>query len=286
MTAICEAVDELCLEGPGDILVFLSGEREIRDAEDALRSSLGVRVSDPRSPQRGRAPPPVQPAVRRRAAPRVRAAPEPARRPVHQRRGDVADRAGHPVRDRPRHRAHLALLQGDEGAAAADRAHLAGVRQPALGPLRARRGRHRDPAVLAGRLRRAAVVHRAGDPSYIARVGDPADDRGGRRDDAGGHRRLPVRRPAGHPRGPRRRPAAHRARCAGRRPADRDRPRAGAAADGPAAGPDDRRGRSPVGGPRGHDHRRRAVHPGPARAPGRGAREGRPVALPVRRSHL
>ncbi|MDQ0372488.1 ATP-dependent RNA helicase HrpA [Cellulomonas humilata] len=50
MTAICEAVDELCLEGPGDILVFLSGEREIRDAEDALRSSLGVRVSDPRSP--------------------------------------------------------------------------------------------------------------------------------------------------------------------------------------------------------------------------------------------
>ncbi|GEK22982.1 ATP-dependent RNA helicase HrpA [Cellulomonas xylanilytica] len=50
MTAICEAVDELSAEGPGDILVFLSGEREIRDAEDALRSSLGVRVSDPRSP--------------------------------------------------------------------------------------------------------------------------------------------------------------------------------------------------------------------------------------------
>ncbi|MER5389640.1 ATP-dependent RNA helicase HrpA [Saccharopolyspora sp. NPDC002686] len=35
--AICEAVDELCAEGPGDILVFLSGEREIRDAEDALK---------------------------------------------------------------------------------------------------------------------------------------------------------------------------------------------------------------------------------------------------------
>ncbi|KRD43442.1 ATP-dependent helicase [Cellulomonas sp. Root930] len=50
MTAICEAVDELSLEGPGDILVFLSGEREIRDAEDALRSSLGARVSDPRTP--------------------------------------------------------------------------------------------------------------------------------------------------------------------------------------------------------------------------------------------
>ncbi|HEY3437675.1 MAG TPA: ATP-dependent RNA helicase HrpA, partial [Actinotalea sp.] len=44
MTAICEAVGELCGEGPGDILVFLSGEREIRDAEDALRTHLGART--------------------------------------------------------------------------------------------------------------------------------------------------------------------------------------------------------------------------------------------------
>ncbi|MCC3653047.1 ATP-dependent RNA helicase HrpA [Streptomyces sp. S07_1.15] len=36
VTAICEAVDELQAEGPGDILVFLSGEREIRDTADAL----------------------------------------------------------------------------------------------------------------------------------------------------------------------------------------------------------------------------------------------------------
>ncbi|WP_328299600.1 ATP-dependent RNA helicase HrpA [Streptomyces sp. NBC_00435] len=36
ITAICEAVDELQAEGPGDILVFLSGEREIRDTADAL----------------------------------------------------------------------------------------------------------------------------------------------------------------------------------------------------------------------------------------------------------
>jgi ATP-dependent helicase HrpA len=35
--AICDAVDELTAEGPGDILVFLSGEREIRDTADALR---------------------------------------------------------------------------------------------------------------------------------------------------------------------------------------------------------------------------------------------------------
>jgi ATP-dependent RNA helicase HrpA len=33
---ICDAIDELRAAGPGDILVFLSGEREIRDTADAL----------------------------------------------------------------------------------------------------------------------------------------------------------------------------------------------------------------------------------------------------------
>ena len=53
-------------EGPGDILVFLSGEREIRDTADALkgRNSLDD-------------PPAVLPAVRRRTAPRLRAARQP-----------------------------------------------------------------------------------------------------------------------------------------------------------------------------------------------------------------
>jgi ATP-dependent helicase HrpA len=37
MEAIVDAVDELALVGPGDILVFLPGEREIRDAAEALR---------------------------------------------------------------------------------------------------------------------------------------------------------------------------------------------------------------------------------------------------------
>ena len=35
--AILDAVDELAAEPPGDVLVFLSGEREIRDTADALR---------------------------------------------------------------------------------------------------------------------------------------------------------------------------------------------------------------------------------------------------------
>jgi len=43
--AIAEAVDELWREGPGDILIFLPGEREIRDAADHLRKHL---AHDPR----------------------------------------------------------------------------------------------------------------------------------------------------------------------------------------------------------------------------------------------
>jgi ATP-dependent RNA helicase HrpA len=38
--AIADAVDELLREGPGDVLVFLSGEREIRDTADALTGRL------------------------------------------------------------------------------------------------------------------------------------------------------------------------------------------------------------------------------------------------------
>ena len=37
VAAVLEAVDELGREGPGDVLVFLSGEREIHDVADAMR---------------------------------------------------------------------------------------------------------------------------------------------------------------------------------------------------------------------------------------------------------
>jgi len=39
---ICDAIAELRAEGPGDILVFLSGEREIRDTADALAEQPGM----------------------------------------------------------------------------------------------------------------------------------------------------------------------------------------------------------------------------------------------------
>ncbi len=42
--AICAAVDELCAEGEGDILVFLPGERDIRDVQHALVDHLGPRA--------------------------------------------------------------------------------------------------------------------------------------------------------------------------------------------------------------------------------------------------
>ncbi|MTD15450.1 ATP-dependent RNA helicase HrpA [Nakamurella sp. YIM 132087] len=41
--AICDAVDELSAEGDGDILVFLSGEREITDTAEVLRGHLQYR---------------------------------------------------------------------------------------------------------------------------------------------------------------------------------------------------------------------------------------------------
>jgi ATP-dependent helicase HrpA len=41
---ILDAIDELRGEGPGDILVFLSGEREIRDTADALADVAGIDV--------------------------------------------------------------------------------------------------------------------------------------------------------------------------------------------------------------------------------------------------
>jgi ATP-dependent helicase HrpA len=39
---ICDALGELRAEGPGDILVFLSGEREIRDTADAIADQAGL----------------------------------------------------------------------------------------------------------------------------------------------------------------------------------------------------------------------------------------------------
>ena len=69
--AIVDAVKELSAEGPGDILVFLPGEREIRDTADALKDLAADRDR-----------PALLAAVGRRAAPRVLVARRVGRRVV------------------------------------------------------------------------------------------------------------------------------------------------------------------------------------------------------------
>ncbi len=68
--AVIDAVDELALEGDGDVLVFFSGEREIHDAADALRrrNQPGVEVL----PLYARLSAPEQQRIFRRGAPGVR----------------------------------------------------------------------------------------------------------------------------------------------------------------------------------------------------------------------
>ena len=146
--AIIDAVRELSADGPGDVLVFLPGEREIRDTADAFAELPAERDRASRSSRS--TPASARPTSTSLLQPLLGRAPRRAR---HQRRRDVADRARHPLRRRHRRRADQPLLRADQGPAAPDRADQPGLGQPALGPLRPRRGGHRDPALLRGGLR-------------------------------------------------------------------------------------------------------------------------------------
>jgi HrpA-like RNA helicase len=90
--AITDAVDELWREGGGDVLVFLPGEREIRDAADHAAQA---------PPARRRSAAVVRAAVARRAGQGLRAARPAPHRACDQRGRDLADGAGHPLRHRP-----------------------------------------------------------------------------------------------------------------------------------------------------------------------------------------
>ena len=129
---ICSAITELSAVGDGDILVFCSGEREIRDAADAI-TAMDLRRTE------------VLPLYARLSAAeqhRVFSA-HTGRRIVLA--TNVAETSltvpGHPLRGRSRHGPDVALLRPDEGAAAAHRADLAGVGQPARRSLRPGRAR-------------------------------------------------------------------------------------------------------------------------------------------------
>ena len=115
-TAICHAVDELSAEGDGDILVFLPGERDIRDTEAALLDHLkgrGRRAGDDKGAHPGDIEilPLSRAANSSRAASRLRTAPAAPRGPGDECRGDVADGAGHPLRHRPGFGAHFPLFK-------------------------------------------------------------------------------------------------------------------------------------------------------------------------------
>ena len=146
---ILDALDELERESSGDVLVFLSGESEIRDAEAAVRAH---------ATRRGGAGatevlPALRPALVGRPAQGVRAVegrgPEAPRRARDERRRDEPHGAGHPLRRRRGHRAHQPVLGAVEGAAAADRTDLAGLREPAVRSLGAHERRHRHPPLRA-----------------------------------------------------------------------------------------------------------------------------------------
>ena len=145
-------------------------------------------------------------AVGRAAAARV----QPQRRAPHrardQRRRDFADGPGHSLRDRLGTRAGQALFAAQQGDAAADREDRAGGRRSARRTLRPRRRRRLRAPVRRRGLRRAAEIHRAGNPALVAGRGHPAH--GGAR--SGRRRRVSVSRAAEPARDRRRLPAAAR----------------------------------------------------------------------------
>ena len=236
--AISDAVDELGLEAPGDVLVFL-----LRRAGDPRHRRGAAQRRCRRPPRCCRCYARLSAAEQHRVfAPHA----GPPDRAGHQRRRDLAHRARHPLRRRPRHRADLPLQRPDQGAAAADRADLAGLGRPARRAAAAGspdgicirlyaeedfagRPRFTEPEILRTNLASVILQMTALDLGDVAAFPflDPPDRRVGRR---------------------------RRARCCtswarwspapSEAPADPGRPQAGPAADRPAARPDGARGRA------------------------------------------
>ncbi len=266
---------ELLREKPGDILVFLSGEREIRDTADALEGRLRNDVE-------------ILPLFARQST----AAQQRVWKPHSNRRVVLATNVAETSLTVPGIRYVVdpgtARISRYSARLKVQRLPIEPVSQASADQRKGRCGRVAEG--IAIRLYdeedfdERPALHRPRDPAHQPRRGDPADggDRPRRR------RGLPVPGPAGQAPGARR----HRA-AAGAQRARRDRPQAHAArpparraADRPADGPDGARGR-PARLRRGGDRdRRRAVDPGRARAPRRPAGPGRPGARPPRRREL
>ena len=164
--AVCEAVVGLGREGPGDILVFLPGEREIRDAAEALAKadvrglevlSLYGRLSS------GEQHKIFEPHTGRRAILSTNVAETSLTVPGIRYVVDLGTGAD------------IALRPADEGTEAANRANIPGLRQPESRSMRALGAWDMRTALLRGGLRRPPALHRAGDIADEPGVGDPSD---------------------------------------------------------------------------------------------------------------
>ena len=143
--AIVDAADELAQHGEGDILVFLPGEREIREAAEALRKST-LRRNDEILPLFAR----LSHAEQHKIFPPQRR--ETPHRTGNQRRRNLAHRAGHQIRHRHRPRARQTLFRTGKSGAASCRKNIPSRRPPTLRPLRTRLRRRVYPTVFRRRF--------------------------------------------------------------------------------------------------------------------------------------
>ena len=168
--AIGDAVAELQREGPGDVLVFLPGEREIRDTADALERRqfrnteilpLYARLSTAEQQRVWQA----------HAGNRVVLATNVAETSLTVPGIRYVVDTGTARISRYSRRLKVQRLPIEKISQAS--------REPARRPLWTDQRRHLHPALRRGRLRRPPGVHRPGDPAHEPRVGRPADDLAG-----------------------------------------------------------------------------------------------------------
>ena len=197
MDAIVDAVDELCREGPGDVLVFLPGEREIREAAEALRKHhpphteilpLFARLS---AADHGKV---FKASNARRIVLATNVAETSLTVPGI--RYVVDTGLARVKRYSYRNKVEQLQVESISQAAANQRAGRCG---------RVRRRLH--PLVRGKRLPGARALHRSGNPALVARVGDPADEVAA----PDGDRIVPVPRAAARSRDRGRLPTAQRA---------------------------------------------------------------------------
>ena len=169
--AIVDAAEDLWREGPGDILVFLPGEREIRETADVLRRAL----------------------ARRPYASAIEILPLFARLTVDEQQRVFAPSRGRRIVLATNVAETSLTVPGiryviDSGLARVKRysvrnkttlLQIEKIAQAAANQRAGRCGRvaerHLRAPVRRRRFRRASRVHRPGDPAQLARGGDPAD---------------------------------------------------------------------------------------------------------------